>query len=291
MFLILLILIFQITIKKMSFKELMEFKLIDTEKVDIAIYHIFVVLIIIIATWLLLKILKKMLGRQVKHEKIDIGQKYAIYQIARYLIWIIAIGVVLESVGIKLTLLIASSAALLVGLGLGLQQVFSDYVAGIMILFEGNLKVKDVVQLQDIIGEVTHIGLRTSKVETRDNYIIIVPNHRFINDEIVNWSHIESRTRFNVNVGVAYGSDVKLVREVLLECAKSIKGILNSPTPFVRFEDFANSSLDFSIYFWTNESFRVEHIKSELRFLIDDKFRENNIRIPFPQTDVHLYKT
>lgn len=275
----------------MTFKEFIEFKLLDTEKIDITIYHVFVVAIIFVATWLILRIIKKILGRQVKIQKIDIGQKYAIYQIFKYLIWIIAIGIILESVGVKLTLLIASSAALLVGLGLGLQQVFSDYVAGILILFEGNLKVKDVVQLQDMIGEVTHIGLRTSKVETRDNYIVIVPNHKFINDEIVNWSHIETRTRFNVSVGVAYGSDIRLVRQVLLDCAKTITGILTEPPPFVRFENFGNSSLDFQVYFWTVESFRVEHIKSDLRFLIDDKFRENNIKIPFPQTDVHLYKT
>jgi small-conductance mechanosensitive channel len=273
----------------MSLKEFIEYKFIDTEKVDVSVYHLFIVLVIILATWLLLKIFKKILSRQVKRQKIDIGQKYAIYQIAKYIIWILAIGILLESVGVKLNLLIASSAALLVGLGLGLQQVFSDYVAGVMILFEGNLKVKDVVQLQDIIGEVTQIGLRTSKVETRDNYIIIVPNHKFINDEIVNWSHIESKTRFHVSVGVAYGSNVKLVKDVLLECAKTIKGILVEPTPFVRFESFGDSSLNFQVYFWTKESFRVEHIKSDLRFLIDDKFRENKIRIPFPQRDVHFY--
>lgn len=275
----------------MTFKEFIEFKLLDTEKIDITIYHIFIVATIIIATWLIMRILNKILGRQVKIKKIDPGQKHAIYQILKYLLWIIAIGIILETVGMKLTLLIASSAALLVGLGLGLQQVFSDYVAGILILFEGNLKVKDVVQLQDMIGEVKYIGLRASKIETRENYIVIVPNHKFINDEIVNWSHIETRTRFNVSVGVAYGSDIRLVRQVLLDCAKTVTGILTEPLPFVRFENFGNSSLDFQVYFWTVESFRVEHIKSELRFLIDDKFRENNIKIPFPQTDVHLYKT
>ena len=197
----------------------------------------------------------------------------------------------MESVGLKLNILIASSAALLVGLGLGLQQVFSDYVSGILILFEGNLKVKDVVQLKDIIGEVTQIGLRTSKIETRDNYIIIVPNHKFTNDEIVNWSHIETKTRFHVNVGVAYGSEVRLVEKVLLDCAKTNKDISNTPAPFVRFDDFGNSSLDFQLYFFTRKSFRVENIKSDMRFLIDEKFRENNIRIPFPQMDIHVSET
>ncbi|MCD4681245.1 MAG: mechanosensitive ion channel [Bacteroidales bacterium] len=275
----------------MTLREYIEFKLIDTEKVDITIYHLIVIAVIIIATWLILRVVKKLLNRQVKYNKIDIGQKYAIYQIIKYLIWIIAIGILVESVGLKLNILIASSAALLVGLGLGLQQVFSDYVSGILILFEGNLKVKDVVQLRDIIGEVTQIGLRTSKIETRDNYIIIVPNHKFTNDEIVNWSHIETKTRFHVNVGVAYGSEARLVERVLLDCAKTNKDISNTPAPFVRFDDFGNSSLDFQLYFFTRKSFRVENIKSDMRFLIDEKFRENNIRIPFPQMDVHVSET
>jgi len=275
----------------MTLREYIEFKLIDTEKVDITIYHLIVIVIIVIATWLILRLVKKLLSRQVKYKRIDIGQKYAIYQIIKYLIWIIAIGILVESVGLKLNILIASSAALLVGLGLGLQQVFSDYVSGILILFEGNLKVKDVVQLKDIIGEVTQIGLRTSKIETRDNYIIIVPNHKFTNDEIVNWSHIETKTRFHVNVGVAYGSEVRLVEKVLLDCAKTNKDISNTPAPFVRFDDFGNSSLDFQLYFFTRKSFRVENIKSDMRFLIDEKFRENNIRIPFPQMDIHVSET
>jgi len=123
------------------------------------------------------------------------------------------------------------------------------------------------------------------------NNIIIVPNHKFTNDEIVNWSHIETKTRFHVNVGVAYGSEVRLVEKVLLDCAKTNKDISNTPAPFVRFDDFGNSSLDFQLYFFTRKSFRVENIKSDMRFLIDEKFRENNIRIPFPQMDIHVSET
>jgi small-conductance mechanosensitive channel len=187
--------------------------------------------------------------------------------------------------------LIAGSAALLVGIGLGIQQIFNDIASGLFILFERNLKVNDVVQIEEnIIGRVLSIGLRTSKLETRDNIIMIIPNSKFISDNVINWSHIEVKTRFKVEIGVAYGSDVELVKNVLLECAKQHKDITNKPQPFVRFNDFGDSSLDFQLFFWTRKAFRVENIKSDLRFQIDIEFRKNDIIIPFPQTDVHLKK-
>jgi len=145
-----------------------------------------------------------------------------------------------------------------------------------------------VVEVEEEIGKVKEIGFRTTKVETRDNIIHIIPNSKFITREVINWSHIEKLTRFSVNVGVAYGSDVRLVEKVLHDCAINHKKISKKPDPFVRFNDFGESSLEFQIFFWTDESFYVENIKSELRFEIDRKFRENKIHIPFPQSDVHI---
>jgi small-conductance mechanosensitive channel len=159
----------------------------------------------------------------------------------------------------------------------------------LLILFEGNLKVQDVVQMEDgTIGRVMEINLRTSKIETRDDYIIIVPNHRLISNNIINWSHMESLTRFHVGVGVAYGSDTLQVEKALLDCANDHPDIAAAPKPFVRFINFGDSSLDFQLYFWTKRTFRVENIKSNLRFRIDQEFRKNNIRVPFPQRDVHI---
>ena len=179
--------------------------------------------------------------------------------------------------------------ALLVGLGLGLQQIFQDIMSGIAILFEGSLKVGDIVEIQDnIIGRVIEIGLRTSKIETRDNIIMVVPNSKFVTDIVINWSHMEKKTRFHIDVGVAYGSDVEKVSQVLLQCAEDINKISKTPPPFVRFSDFGNSSLDFQLYFWTTETFQVEYIKSEIRYKIDSAFRANGVHIPFPQRDVHI---
>jgi small-conductance mechanosensitive channel len=272
----------------MTLKKLLEFKIIETEKLSLTFYQVLVFVLILLLTWIILKIFNRILTRKTRKHNVGEGSRYAIFQIIKYFIWIIAIGIAVETIGIKLNFLIAGSAALLVGIGMGLQQIFADYLSGILILFEGNVKVNDVIQMGDMIGKVKQIGPRTSKIETRDNFMVIVPNHRYIFEDIINWSHIELNTRFQVDVGVAYGSDVKLVERVLLESAKGNREISEDPEPFVRFNDFGNSSLDFQLFFWTNNTFKVENIKSDFRFSIDKKFGENNITIPFPQRDVHI---
>ena len=275
----------------MTFTDFIDYKIIQTENLTLSVYQVLVFVIIIFFTWLVLKLIQKAINRRLRKTENTGGSRYALFKIIKYFIWIIVIGIALESIGIHYNLLIASSAALLVGLGFGLQQIFNDYISGILILFEGNLKVNDVVQMQDgTIGMVKDIQLRTSKIETRDDIIIIVPNHKLISDNIINWSHMDSRTRFNVNVGVAYGSNTVLVERVLLNCANDIQEIATNPAPFVRFTDFGSSSLDFQLFFWTANTFRVENIKSKLRFKIDEEFRKNNIRIPFPQRDVHFFQ-
>jgi len=272
----------------MSLREIIEYKLWQTEQFSLSVYQVLIFVIVLLITWIFLRLIRVLVNRRIKKHGLQASSTYSIFQIIKYIVWILAIGIGLESIGVKFNLLIASSAALLVGLGLGLQQLFMDYVAGIIILFEGVIKVNDVVEIGELVGEVRHIGLRTSKIETRDDYMIVVPNHKLVNDLLINWSHNRRLTRFHVRVGVAYGSDIQLVEKVLLECAKENKEIANQPVSFVRFLDFGNSSLDFQLFFWTENTFRVENIKSMLRFAIDSKFRSNNIRIPFPQRDVHM---
>ena len=130
-----------------------------------------------------------------------------------------------------------------------------------------------MIELEEtIVGRVIRIGIRTSKIKTRDDVVIIVPNSKLVNDNIINWSHMDKKTRFNVKVGVAYGSDVKLVKNLLLKCAVGNHDIYENPIPFVRFLDFGDSSLDFQLFFWVKNSFAVENIKSDLRFSINQCF-------------------
>jgi small-conductance mechanosensitive channel len=274
----------------MSFKEILQFNIIKTENFNLTVSHLFISLIIILSTWILLRIIKRIFRRLEKRERMYVGTSHAIFQIIRYVLWIIAISLTFESAGFKLTFLLAGSAALLVGLGLGLQQIFQDFISGIALIIEGTLKAGDIVQTSDgEVGRVKEINMRTSKIETRDNIILIIPNSKLINEIVINWSHLEKKTRFKVDVGVAYGSDVELVRNVLLDCTNSNTSISSNPAPIVRFINFGDSSLQFQLLFWSTNTFRIEDVKSDLRFMIDKAFRENNIRIPFPQRDVHLY--
>jgi small-conductance mechanosensitive channel len=276
----------------MRLQDILEFTIIKTEKFSLNVYHLFIAILILISTWIILRIIRRIFHRLEKRERINVGTGHAIFQIIRYVLWISAILITLDSIGITITFLLAGSAALLVGLGLGLQQIFQDFISGIVLIIEGTLRAGDVVQMADgEVGMVKEINMRTSKIETRDNIILIVPNSKLINEVVINWSHLEKKTRFKVEVGVAYGSDVELVKKVLLECASSHKLVSSNPTPVVRFIDFSDSALMFQILFWSTSTFRIEDVKSDLRFLIDKKFRENRIRIPFPQRDVHLYPT
>jgi small-conductance mechanosensitive channel len=142
--------------------------------------------------------------------------------------------------------------------------------------------------VDDTVALVKEIGLRTSIVETRDGIAMIIPNHKLVSEKLINWSSNDTITRFSIKVGVAYGSDVKLVEKLLSETAWKHSKVITNPTPLILFKDFGESSLDFELIFWTNQLFVIEQVKSDLRFMIDEAFRANNIEIPFPQRDLHV---
>lgn len=190
--------------------------------------------------------------------------------------------------GIKITVLLTGSAALLVGVGLGLQQTFNDFISGIILLLEGKTKVGDVLQVDNDIVMLKDIGLRTSESVNRDNITIIIPNSKIINDKVINWSHQEKKTRFRIDIGVAYGSDVDMVIKILEESAHDHPDICNKDVIEARFIDFGNSSLNFQLLFFSKNIFRIERIKSDIRKIINNNLLENNISIPFPQMDIHL---
>ncbi|MEM1214309.1 MAG: mechanosensitive ion channel domain-containing protein [Bacteroidota bacterium] len=223
-----------------------------------------------------------------KRNSINVGSQYAINRLLTYLVFTLAIIGALQYVGVNLTVLTGGAAALLVGIGLGLQQTFNDLICGIILLFERTVEVGDMVDVNGLIGKVRKIGIRTSLVETMSNVSVIVPNSKLVGDNVVNWSHFDAKARFTVEVGVAYGSDTALVKQILLDVASEHKKIVRRPAPFVRFTNFGDSSLDFQILFWCRDLPNIEDVKSDLRFGIDAAFREHDVTIPFPQRDVWM---
>jgi small-conductance mechanosensitive channel len=193
-------------------------------------------------------------------------------------------------IGISVTVLLAGSAALLVGIGLGLQQTFNDVISGIILLSERSIKIGDILEIDGDIVRIQQIGIRTSKGLNRDEISIIIPNSLITTNKVINWSHQSRKTRFRINVGVAYGSDVDLVLKILEESAQEHLDISDTNLIEVRLINFGNSSLDFQLLFFSKNIFRIEKVKSDIRKIINRKFTENNITIPFPQMDIH-YKS
>ncbi len=273
----------------MTFKEFLKLQIYKHGELNITVDSVLLVLMILIFTFVGLKIIRNIFKKYISRNEVERRSFWSVYLILRYVVWVVVIVLLLETSGVKISVLLASITALLVGVGFGIQQLFSDLASGLVLLFERNLQINDVIQLEDgTVGKVIHIGLRTSKLKTRSDIILVVPNSKFVNDKIINWSQMDYNTRFSVEVGVAYGSDTKLVTKLLLYCATRNTNISANPKPFVRFNNFGDSALEFQIFFWVRESFWVENIKSELRYAIDDEFRKNGVQIPFPQRDVHI---
>ncbi len=271
-----------------TIQNILDFELLSYGKHQLKVDMLVLILAIIVITKFILWLIKKALYRSNKNKKLDLGTTFAIFQIIRYMVWIIAIGLLLETIGVKVTLLIAGSAALLVGVGLGLQQTFNDVISGIILLTERSIKIGDVLEIDGDIVMIQTIGLRTSKGLNRDDISIIIPNSLITTSKVINWSHQSKKTRFRIDVGVAYGSDVDLVIKILEESAFEHPEVSDRQLVEGRLVNFGNSSLDFQLLFFSKNIFRISKAKSDIRRIINRKFNENNITIPFPQMDLHV---
>ena len=273
---------------KTTLDHILNYNLISFGDFHLTTEKLILIILIIVVTKALLVLLKRSLLRTKQFRTKDEGNLYAIVQIFNYLGWILAILIILNTLGIKITVLLTGSAALLVGVGLGLQQTFNDFVSGIILLLEGKTKVGDILQFDNDVVMLKEIGLRTSEGINRDNIALIIPNSKIINDKVINWSHQEKKTRFRINVSVAYGSDVDLVIKVLEESALEHPDISDKELTEARFVDFGESSLNFQLLFYSKNIFRIEKMKSDIRKIINRNFIKHNITVPFPQMDVYL---
>jgi small-conductance mechanosensitive channel len=271
-----------------SIKNFLELELISVGNYQIQVFTLVKILIIFLITNFIVWLIKKALYRKRKFKTLDKGSAYALYQIIRYIIWVIAIGFILETIGIQVTVLIAGSAALLVGVGLGLQQTFNDIISGIILLSEQTIKIDDVLEIDGDIVKIQSIGLRTSKGLNTDDISVIIPNSLITTNKVINWSHQTRKTRFRIDVGVAYGSDVDLVIKILEESAFEHPDVSDRDLTEARLVNFGNSSLDFQVLFFSKNIFRINKVRSDIRRIISRKFAEHQIAIPFPQMDLHL---
>ena len=256
------------------------------DKVNITIGLLILVIITFIVTSYILVGVRILYTRRMSES--DTLKFKSIFKFIKYIAYVIVVFAVLSVAGVNVTPFLAASAALLVGVGLALQELFQDIIGGIFIIVDKSLLVGDVIEVNGKVGRVIEIKLRTTRAITRDDKIVVIPNHKFISEIIINYTQNHKTTRESVKIGVAYGSDVKKVEALLLQSVTQQSGVLKKPKPFVLFDDFGDSALQFSVLFFITDSFSDPKIKSEIRFTIDQLFRENNISIPFPQRDVHI---
>lgn len=260
---------------------------IGGENLKVTVGLVVLVILAFLLTSIVLRIIRSFITSKLLDE--DKLKFISVFKFIKYFVYLAVILITLSSAGVDVTILLTASAALFVGLGLALQELFQDVIGGIFIILDKSLLVGDVIEMEGRVARVFEIKLRTTRALTRDDKVMIIPNHKFISDTVYNYTQNHKTTREAVKVGVAYGSDVEKVREVLLECAREQKGILKKPEPFVLFEDFGDSALLFALHFYVSDSFVDPKVKSELRFKVNNKFRLNDITIPFPQRDVHMF--
>ena len=277
-----------------KFVDFLDFRLIDftygtgqnAHDIVLKVKYVLLVALVMIFTTYLLQWVKRWVTRKMPRE--DKVKFNTVFSFGRWIIYIIVILIVFDSIGINVTAVFAASAALLIGVGLALQTLFQDIISGIFILIDQSAHVGDIIEINGKVGRVEEIKLRTTRAVTIDNKVLIIPNHMYLENSLFNWTQNNNITRESVTVGVAYGSDVQLVKKLLLQAAGDHKAILDDPPPLVLFTDFGDSSLDFKLVFTLDNSFMAAIPQSELRFEIDRLFRENNITIPFPQRDIHI---
>jgi len=271
-----------------AIRSFMSYRIYDTETVHLTVGTFLSIIIALIIVTYVMRLVHRLVTA-----KLPAGDKnkfISIFGFLKYLLYILAVVIILSSSGVNLTVLLTASAALFVGLGFALQYLFQDIISGILIILDQSLHVGDIIEVENKVGRVFEIRLRTTRAITRDDKVLVIPNHKFLTDSIYNYTQNHKTTRESINIGVAYGSDVQLVTSLLEEVADQQKEVLKKPKAFVLFDDFGDSALQFSLNYYIKDSFSDPITKSEMRYKIDTKFRENSISIPFPQRDIHLFQ-
>ncbi|AVF47384.1 mechanosensitive ion channel protein MscS [Elizabethkingia anophelis] len=264
---------------ELTLKEILEYHIFALGQYSLTVYQLISSAVIVLVGLGIVRVFKSLIY---KSEKIDVGKKFAFAQILKYIIIVFTAILAFRTLGVDVSPLLLGGSVILVGIGLGLQNLFLDFISGVIILLDRSIKVDDVVEIENVVGKVQQINIRTSTILTRDNKSMIIPNSILTKNKIVNMSYDDDVANFGISIGVGYDSDVDLVMKLMLEAAIEHPEVFQEKPAVARLSNFGDSSLDFSLFFNSRYLFKAEAIKSDLRLSILNKFRENNIDIPFP---------
>src|SRR5437016_3282140 len=258
--------------------------------VSLSLLQIFLLVALLVAVfWISSRTKRFLFNRFLVNSGLDRALQYAIAQIISNVVLVVGVLIVLENTGIHLGALAVFAGAVGVGVGFGLQNIASNFISGLVILAERPITIGDRVEVAGIAGQVEHIRARSTVIRTNDNIMMIVPNTKFIDSPVTNWTYGDRRVRFRIPVSVGYGSDIVKVRDTLLAVAGENRHTLKEPRPSVFLENFGENAIDFKLVVWSSEmSARPSHYRSDINFAIAAKFREAGIQMPFPQRDLHI---
>jgi small-conductance mechanosensitive channel len=248
-------------------------------------------LFIVIISRITAALVARSLDRVLERRGLDKGLRFATGKITRYVILLVGVFVALGTVGVDTSAILAGGAVLLVGIGFGLQKLAENFISGLLMLIERPVKRGDFIDAGGVLGTVEDIGLRATRVLSRDGISVIVPNSNLISGTVINYTAPTHERRFQVDVGVAYDSDLDHVVRVALAVAKAEPRVLAIPAPEVRHYGFGDSSIHIALIVWIQNAHEDLIVGSALRFALTRAFRDNGIAIPFPQREVHIIRT
>lgn len=270
-------------------QSVLNFTLFTLDQKPVSMAAIIKLLVILLIFVVLARLFERyLLGRFFDYIQLDPGVQFTFTRVMHYLILIAGVIIAFQSIGINFTGLAVIFGFLSVGIGFGLQNVTSNFVAGLILLFERPIKVGDRVTIGDLEGDVNEINIQATRVQTVDNITIIVPNAEFVSSNVINWSHGDPKIRLNIDVGVSYNSDLDTVIRCLKEVANEEPEVLKKPEPDVLLRNFGDSAWDMRLNVWINNPKRHRQVRSKINCAIVRKFRENNVEIPFPQRDINF---
>lgn len=272
-----------------AISRVLQFKLFEINQTPITLSSVLMFLVVLLSFLLISRVLNRALLRRILTRfHIERGIQYTMIRVSHYLIMITGAVVAFQFVGIDLSGLAVIFGLLSVGIGFGLQNITSNFVAGLILLFERPIKTGDRVTVGDTEGDVIAINMRATTIRSLNNIAIIVPNSEFVSSNVINWSHGDPKIRLDIEVGVSYGSDLDLVLKALKEVALGHTDVLDSPEPEVLLASFGDSSWNMKLRAWVAHPKRHYVTRSEINCAIVRKFKEYGIEIPFPQRDLHV---
>ncbi len=288
---------FNINNYRVSFGDFLRYEILSNEYFKISFYQIIVVVLLFFGARMLLNFVKLYFSKKFRNKVgYDPSTEFVYVQVSKYIIYVFVGLFSLHTLHVDLTNFFIGSAALLVGIGLGLQDVFKDMFSGLVLLFERNIKIGDIVELSDskfkepVIAKILKINVRTTQIETRDGNVLFIPNAKLTQEYVENWSHGNPISRFTINVTVAYGTNTEQVQTLLRQAALAHPRVKKTEPVMVRLRNFGENGLELELVYWADQSWDANNFKSEIRFEIDRLFREYDIHVPYPQRHVHIDK-